>query len=101
MVKRLTAFLTLLFLLSLTIKANVGEWTLYQSYSNVTYCEVVGDKIYILASGALYSYNTNDNDDFHCGKYLKEKYKGGGHAGAAGCTISEKDFIKVLKNTQL
>jgi hypothetical protein len=46
-------------------------------------------------------YNTNDNDDFHCGKYLKEKYKGGGHAGAAGCTISEKDFIKVLKNKQL
>ena len=46
-------------------------------------------------------YNTNDNDTFHCGKYLKEKYKGGGHAGAAGCTISEKEFIKMLKNKQL
>ena len=62
MVKRLTTVLTLLFVLSLTIKANVGKWTLYQSYKNITYCEVVGDKIYILASGALYSYNTKDNE---------------------------------------
>ncbi len=46
-------------------------------------------------------YNTHDDVDFHCGKYLKEKYKGGGHAGAAGCTISEKDFIKILKIKQI
>ena len=42
-------------------------------------------------------YNTNTNDNFHCGEYLKEKYKGGGHSGAAGCTLSESKFLKILK----
>ena len=41
-------------------------------------------------------YNTNDNDEFHCGDYLKENYKGGGHQGAAGCTITQKQFIKLI-----
>lgn len=64
MIKKLSLLLvTILTLLSpVEIKASIGEWTLYQSYHNVTYCEVVGDKIYVLASGALYSYNTNDNE---------------------------------------
>lgn len=64
MIKKLSLLLvTILTLLSpVEIKASIGEWTSYQSYHNVTYCEVVGDKIYVLASGALYSYNTNDNE---------------------------------------
>ena len=41
-------------------------------------------------------YNVNDKDTFHCGEYLKEKYNGGGHVGAAGCTLSEKQFIDIL-----
>lgn len=44
-------------------------------------------------------YNINDNDNsFDCGAYLKEHYKGGGHAGAAGCTITNAKFIQMLKN---
>ena len=43
-------------------------------------------------------YNTNTNDNFHCGEYLKEKYKGGGHSGAAGCTLPESKFLKMLKS---
>ena len=64
MIKKLSLLLVTLFtLLFVTeIKASTDEWTLYQSYHNVTYCEVVGDKIYVLASGALYSYNTSDNE---------------------------------------
>lgn len=46
-------------------------------------------------------YNTNDDDTFHCGDYLKEKYNGGGHAGAAGCTLSQEQFIKALKSKSL
>lgn len=42
-------------------------------------------------------YNTNKNDNFHCGEYLKEKYNGGGHQGASGCTLSENKFLKMLK----
>lgn len=43
-------------------------------------------------------YNINDEDWFHCGEYLKEKYKGGGHKGAAGCQVTQKQFIKILNS---
>jgi len=43
-------------------------------------------------------YNVNDDDWFHCGEYLKKRFNGGGHKGAAGATISEKEFIKILKD---
>lgn len=46
-------------------------------------------------------YNTNDGDEFHCGEYMKKKYNGGGHSGAAGGSISERDFIKLLKEKRL
>ncbi len=38
---------------------------------------------------------------FHCGKYLQEKYNGGGHEGAAGCTLTVDKFCKVLKSKTL
>lgn len=41
-------------------------------------------------------YNTNNDDTFHCGEYLKKKYCGGGHAGAAGCVLTQEQFIKLL-----
>ena len=61
MIKRIF-LLHLIFLFSLITKASVGDWTLYPSYHNVTHCEVAGNKVYILASGALFSFNKNDND---------------------------------------
>lgn len=42
--------------------AGIGEWNLYPSYHNPIYCEVAGDKIYILAAGSLYYYNKSDNE---------------------------------------
>ena len=41
---------------------NTDGWTLYPSYHNATYCQVAGEKVYILASGALYSYNRSDSE---------------------------------------
>lgn len=38
---------------------------------------------------------------FHCGKYLQENYKGGGHEGAAGCTLTVDKFCKLLKSKQI
>ena len=42
-------------------------------------------------------YNTNLDDTFHCGEYLKKNYKGGGHVGAAGCQVTEAKFKRMLK----
>ena len=44
------------------VKASTDNWTLYPSYHNATYCQVFGDKVYVLASGALFSYNISDNE---------------------------------------
>lgn len=46
----------------------------------------------------LSMYNVENKDIFHCGEFLKNKYNGGGHAGAAGCTFTLNQFIKILKN---
>ena len=43
-------------------------------------------------------YNIDENNWVHCGDYLREKYNGGGHKGAAGCTLTEEQFIKILKS---
>lgn len=43
-------------------------------------------------------YNVYDESDFHCGDFMKRTFKGGGHKGAAGCTLTEAQFIKVLKS---
>ncbi len=45
---------------------------------------------------AISLYNKTDDSTFHCGDFLKKKYNGGGHEGAAGCTISQKQFIDIL-----
>ena len=46
-------------------------------------------------------YNIHKHDDMHCGEYMKEHYGGGGHRGAAGATISEEQFINILKTKTL
>lgn len=43
-------------------------------------------------------YNINSDDEFDCGNYLKAKYKGGGHKGAGGATISKSEFDKIIKS---
>ena len=49
-------------MLCLGASASNDNWTLYPSYHNATYCQVAGDKVYVLASGALYSCNKSDNE---------------------------------------
>lgn len=54
--------LQLVLLFSIFTGVSEDNWTLYPSYHNNTYCQVAGKKVYILSSGALYSFNTVDNE---------------------------------------
>ncbi len=66
MIKRIFALCLLLSVFSIKSTAfssnGIDDWRLYPSYHNATYCQVAGDKVYILASGALYSYNRSDSE---------------------------------------
>ena len=46
-------------------------------------------------------YNVREDNCVHCGEYLKKKYNGGGHKGAAGCTLTQDQFINILKSKTL
>lgn len=49
-------------------------------------------------SWTLSLYNVDQEDTFNCGTFLKSKYKkGGGHVGAAGCTLSKSKVLKMLR----
>lgn len=56
---RLSLSLILLFA-TLSLSAQVGTWRAFPAYSNVTQIEKVGHTLYVLASGGLYAYNTQD-----------------------------------------
>ena len=61
MIKRFFA-IALILSLSATIMATVGDWKIYTSYNNATRCQVMGNKVYVLASGALFSYDKEDGE---------------------------------------
>jgi oligoribonuclease NrnB/cAMP/cGMP phosphodiesterase (DHH superfamily) len=50
---------------------------------------------------AISLYNTQLDDKWHCGEFLKRKYKGGGHEGAGGAQFKQSKFIKILKSKTL
>ena len=62
MVKKLLISFLLVLMSVFAVNASTDKWTLYQSYSNPTYCQVVGSRVYVLASGALFSYDKSDNE---------------------------------------
>ena len=49
----------------------------------------------------LSAYNVSEDSGFDCGAYLKAKYGGGGHKGAAGCTITQIQCIEMLASHQV
>ena len=56
-------FLSLILFFSLVVTAlagGVGTWKNYLSYSDVQWVEEGGNKLYVLASNSLYTYNKND-----------------------------------------
>lgn len=54
-------FLIMVTLLSLSANAaSIGEWNMFMSYYDITQVVPNGKKVYVLASGSLYNYNTQD-----------------------------------------
>lgn len=62
MIKKFFAIALILLLLGVNTKAAIGDWQLHTAYSDVTYCQVVGNKIYVIASGSLFTYNKEDGE---------------------------------------
>lgn len=46
-------------------------------------------------------YNFSDDDKFDCGEYLKQWYNGGGHPGAAGCTLTAAHVSGMIMSKQV
>lgn len=46
-------------------------------------------------------YNFSDDDEFDCGEYLKQWYNGGGHPGAAGCTLTAAHVSGMIMSKQV
>lgn len=61
MIKKFFAIAFIL-LLGVTAKAAIGDWQLHTAYSDATYCQIAGNKIYVLASGSLFTYDKEDGE---------------------------------------
>lgn len=55
-------FLTILFIIFLQVgrAADFSKWKLYPSYNDITEIEPTGKRVFVLASGSLFSYNPTD-----------------------------------------
>ena len=60
MIRRI--ILSLVLIVSMAADAAIGDWRLHTSYHNATRCETVDEKVYVLASGALYTYSEEDEE---------------------------------------
>ena len=55
------AILLLLFSPALAAQQAIGQWQSHQSYTVPTYVTAAGNKIYVVASNSLFSFDTEDN----------------------------------------
>ena len=55
-----TLLFSLVLLASTASTALASDWSVYASYHNPTRCVALGNRIYVLANGDLYSYDTQD-----------------------------------------
>ena len=62
MKKNIFISLFICFILFLELNAAIGDWRVYNSYYHASDCQVVGDKVYVLAAGKLYAYGKDDNE---------------------------------------
>lgn len=84
-------------------KQGPSNSTMFESVKDKAQVGIVFKKVPDKNQWTMSLYNTKDeySAEFHCGEYLQKKYNGGGHAGAAGCTISSVMFNKMLKEKKI
>ena len=74
---------------------------MFQSLQDTEYKNGLVFRRYADGKWGISLYNINVEDTFDCGAYLKERYNGGGHKGAAGACITEEQFVNILKTKSL
>lgn len=75
--------------------------TVFKSLQNTEYKHGIVFKPLVNGNYVISLYNINNNEVFHCGNYLKKKYNGGGHGGAAGATLKKTQLSKILATKKL
>ena len=60
--RRFLASLLLIFAAMTALHAAIGDWQVYNSYRYATSCRAVGDRLYVLSAGALYTYTKEDGE---------------------------------------
>ena len=58
--RRLFLLLSFLFALSASAQMAVGEWRGHFAYHNATQCATLGDKVFAVSDGSLFSYTPSD-----------------------------------------
>lgn len=53
-------FLFLLTMLILTVSSNGNDWKAYMAFHDFTYNQCIGDKVYALANGSIFTYRAGD-----------------------------------------
>ena len=81
--------------LSAASAASIGTWKNYLSYHDITWIEKGGNKLYVLASNGLYSYNTTDQS---IQTYDKVNALSDCHISQIAWNNSAKKLVIVYKN---
>lgn len=79
----------------------VSSSIMFQSLQNTEYKNGLVFRRYANGKWGISLYNINTDDEFDCGAYLKKKYNGGGHKGAAGAVVNEETFVGLLKSKRI
>ena len=62
MKKRTFTLLLFVFLSFAWLQAAIGDWTVHNSYRYATSCRIMGDNVFVVSAGNLYSYNKKDGE---------------------------------------
>ena len=86
--------LTLVVFVAQAAAAPIGSWNNYQAYGDITQIECAGNKVYVLSSKGLYSYNNADNS---IQTYDKTKFARTGKLVGA-TLVDDEDEVMIINS---